>query len=205
MKEEYLLSGPLEPTNEPYAVAKIAGIKMCAAYNRQYGTKFMSVMPTNLYGPGSNCDLQNSHVLPALIRKAHEAKIRGVSEMIAWGSGNPRREFLFSDDMADACVYSMEQGDRLVSTDLINIGVGEDITIREAAELVREIVGFQGKLVFDLTKPDGAPRKLLDVSRLRALGWRARTDLRRGLEQTYLDFRKHAERFAIKESHRRQS
>jgi GDP-L-fucose synthase len=188
MKEEHLLTGPLEPTNEPYAIAKIAGIKMCAAYNRQYGTKFISVMPTNLYGPGDNYDLQNSHVLPALIRKAHQAKIRGDSEMIVWGSGNPRREFLFSEDMADACVCLMEDSSPGVLEELVNIGVGEDITIKEAAQLVAEVVGFEGKLVFDPTKPDGTPRKLLDVSRLRALGWSARTDLRAGLALTYRDY-----------------
>jgi GDP-L-fucose synthase len=198
MKEGHLLTGPLEPTNEPYAVAKIAGIKMCGAYNRQYGTKFMSVMPTNLYGPGDNYDLQNSHVLPALIRKAHEAKTRGDSEMVVWGSGNPRREFLFSDDMADACVYLMERGDPSVLGELVNIGVGEDITIRETAELVREIVGFQGRLVFDPTKPDGTPRKLLDVSRLHALGWRPTTGLRDGVSIAYRDYldRFARERFA---------
>jgi GDP-L-fucose synthase len=188
MKEEHLLTGPLEPTNEPYAVAKIAGIKMCAAYNRQYGTKFMSVMPTNLYGPGDNYDLQNSHVLPALIRKAHEAKVRGESEMVVWGSGNARREFLFSDDMADACVYLMELGDLDALGGLVNIGVGDDITIKGAAQLVAEVVEFEGKLVFDASKPDGTPRKLLDVSRLRTAGWVARTSLVDGLRRTYRDY-----------------
>jgi GDP-L-fucose synthase len=188
MKEEHLLTGPLEPTNEPYAVAKIAGIKMCAAYNRQYGTKFVSVMPTNLYGPGDNYDLQNSHVLPALIRKAHEAKVRGDSEMIVWGSGNPRREFLFSDDMADACVYLMEHGNPDALGELINIGVGDDISIRDAAQLVADVVGFRGMLIFDPSKPDGTPRKLLDVSRLRSIGWEVRTPLVDGLRRTYRDY-----------------
>jgi GDP-L-fucose synthase len=188
VREEHLLTGPLEPTNEPYAVAKIAGIKMCAAYNRQYGTKFLSVMPTNLYGPGDNYDLQNSHVLPALIRKAHEAKVRGDSEMIVWGSGSPRREFLFSDDMADACVYLMERTDPSSLGEFINIGAGDDLAIAEVAQLVADVVGFRGKLVFDPGKPDGTPRKLLDVSRLRDLGWQARTTLRDGLEASYADY-----------------
>ena len=188
MKEEYLLTGPLEPTNEPYAIAKITGIKMCAAYNRQYGTNYISAMPTNLYGLGDNYDLQNSHVLPALIRKMHEAKETGCSEAVVWGTGNPRREFLDSDDLADACVFLMEKLDARDVGEFINIGVGRDITIREAAELVAEVVGFRGRFVFDTSKPDGAPQKLLDVARLTALGWRAKTELRGGLTKAYQDY-----------------
>jgi GDP-L-fucose synthase len=182
IKEEYLLSGPLELTNEPYAVAKIAGIKLCESYNKQYGTQYVSVMPTNLYGPNDNYDLQNSHVLPALLRKAHEAKVTGAREMEVWGSGTPKREFLYVDDMADACLYLMENG---ASDGVFNVGIGSDVTIRELAELIADIVGFRGKLVFDATKPDGTPRKLLDVSRMRDIGWRAQTTLRRGIEMTY--------------------
>jgi len=182
MKESYLLTGALEPTNEPYAVAKIAGIKMCEAYNRQYGTEYVSVMPTNLYGPNDNFDLQNSHVLPALIRKFHEAKERGDKAVVVWGSGTPRREFLHVEDMADACVYVMNQDG---FTDMVNIGVGEDITIGDLARLVGEVVGFEGELVFDSSKPDGTPQKLLDVSRLSALGWKAKIPLKAGIEQTY--------------------
>ena len=188
MKEEYLLTGLLEPTNEPYALAKIAGIKMCAAYNRQYGTHFISVMPTNLYGPGDNYDLQNSHVLPALIRKMHEAKERGDAEAIVWGTGTPRREFLYSDDMADACVFLMEKSNAADIGEFVNIGVGKDVTIRELAELVAKTVGFKGRLVFDSTKPDGTPQKLLDVSRLTQLGWRAKTSLRDGILGAYQDY-----------------
>lgn len=188
MKEEYLLSGKLEPTNEPYAVSKIAGIKMCAAYNRQYGANFLSVMPTNLYGPGDNYDLQNSHVLPALIRKMHEAKQGGDKEMMVWGTGTPRREFLYSDDLADACVFLMEKYNSNDIGEFINIGVGQDATIRETAELVAEVVQFRGRLVFDPSKPDGMPLKLLDVSRLTALGWRAKTGLREGLSMAYQDY-----------------
>ena len=182
MREEHLLTGPLEPTNEPYAVAKIAGIKMCEAYNRQYGTEFVSVMPTNLYGPNDNFDLQNSHVLPALIRKFHEAKTHGDDQVVVWGTGLPRREFLYVDDMAEACVFLMNRDGY---TDMVNIGVGEDIAIGDLARLVGEVVGFKGELVFDPTKPDGTPRKLLDVSRLQALGWSAKTGLREGIEETY--------------------
>ena len=189
MKEEYLLTGLLEPTNEPYALAKIAGIKMCAAYNRQYGTHFISVMPTNLYGPGDNYDLQNSHVLPALIRKMHEAKERNDAEAVVWGSGTPRREFLYSDDMADACVYLMEKSDAADIGEFVNIGVGSDVTIRELAEMVAEIIGFKGRLVFDSTKPDGTPQKLLEVSRLARLGWRAKTSLGDGIQSAYQDYR----------------
>jgi GDP-L-fucose synthase len=188
MKEEYLLSGYLEPTNEPYAIAKIAGIKMCAAYNRQYGTNYISVMPTNLYGPGDNYDLENSHVLPALIRKMHDAKVSGASHVTIWGSGTPRREFLCSDDMADACVHLMERCNAREVGEFINIGVGEDITIREAATLVTEVVGFRGEFMYDSSRPDGTPRKLLDVTRLHALGWRARTTLKQGIASAYADF-----------------
>lgn len=188
MKEEYLLNGPLEPTNEPYALAKIAGIKMCTAYNRQHGTNYLSAMPTNLYGLGDNYDLQNSHVLPALIRKMYEAKEAGHSEVVIWGTGNPRREFLDSDDLADACVFLMEKLDARDIGEFINIGVGRDITVREAAELVAEVVGFRGRFVFDTSKPDGAPQKLLDVARLTAQGWRAKTELRDGLTKAYQDF-----------------
>jgi GDP-L-fucose synthase len=189
MKEEHLLTGLLEPTNEPYAIAKIAGIKMCGAYNAQYGTNFISAMPTNLYGPGDNYDLENSHVIPALIRKMHEAKERGDVEVIVWGTGKPRREFLYSDDLADACVYLMEKRDAKDIGEFVNIGTGEDQTIAELATLVAEVVGFKGRLVFDTTKPDGTPQKLLDVSRLTGLGWGSRTGLREGLAQAYRDFR----------------
>ena len=188
MKEEHLLSGVLEPTNEPYAIAKIAGIKMCTSYNRQYGTDFMSVMPTNLYGPGDNYDLNNSHVLPALIRKIHEAKTQGAKEVIVWGSGAPKREFLYSDDLADACVFLMEKYNASDVGEFVNIGVGREITIRELAELVADVVGFRGMLVFDGSKPDGSPRKLLDVSRLQALGWQAKTGFREGITKAYSDF-----------------
>lgn len=188
MKEEHLLTGVLEPTNEAYAIAKIAGIKMCGAYNRQYGTNFMSVMPTNLYGPGDNYDLQNSHVMPALIRKMYEAKVRGDKEIVVWGTGTPHREFLCSDDMADACVYLMEHCDAAEVGEFVNIGVGSDITIRELAELVARVVGFEGTLVFDTTKPDGTPRKLLDVSRLSSLGWQAKIALEDGVRGAYQDF-----------------
>ena len=182
IREEYLLTGALEPTNEWYAVAKIAGIKLCQAYNQQYGTRFISAMPTNLYGPGDNFDLQSSHVLPALLRKFHEAKEQGSPEVVVWGSGTPRREFLHVDDLADACAFLMQ---RYESSEIINVGVGEDVSIRELAELVRDVVGYAGELVFDRTKPDGTPRKLLDVSRLNDLGWRARIGLREGVEETY--------------------
>ncbi|MCK9380278.1 MAG: GDP-L-fucose synthase [Sulfuritalea sp.] len=185
IKEDYLLAGPLEPTNEPYAVAKIAGIKLCESYNRQHGTGYFSVMPTNLYGPNDNYDLANSHVLPALIRKAHEAKQRGDSELVVWGTGTPRREFLYVDDLADACVFLMEQG---VTDGIYNIGAGEDVTIRELAGIVMSVVGFAGGIVFDATKPDGTPRKLLDVSRLRDIGWQASTPLRDGIVLAYRDF-----------------
>ena len=185
IKEEYLLTGPLEPTNEPYAIAKIAGIKMCESYNRQYGTHYVSVMPTNLYGPNDNYDLKNSHVLPALIRKAHEAKMRGDKELVVWGSGKPMREFLYVDDMADACVFLMESE---VEDRLFNVGTGEDVTIRELAETVMMVVGFSGEIVFDSSKPDGTPRKLLNVERLSQLGWQAKIQLRDGIAMAYADF-----------------
>jgi len=195
MKEEYLLTGPLESTNRPYAVAKIAGIETCWAYNRQYNTKYLSVMPTNLYGPGDNYDLQNSHVLPALIRKMHEAKIGNKKTMVAWGTGAPRREFLYSDDMADACVYLMSLDEssfsRFLQDDvppLVNIGCGKDLTIRELVALVREVVGFKGVIEWDSSKPDGTPRKLLDVSRLFAQGWQPQTELAEGVKKAYDDF-----------------
>ena len=185
IREDYLLTGPLEQTNEPYAIAKIAGIKLCESYNRQYGTQYFSAMPTNLYGPNDNYDLANSHVLPALIRKAHEARQRGASELVVWGSGTPRREFLYVDDLADACVFLMEHG---VTDGFYNVGVGEDVSIRELAETVMAVVGFSGSIVFDATKPDGTRRKLLDVSRLRDIGWRAHTPLREGIALAYRDF-----------------
>jgi GDP-L-fucose synthase len=182
MKEEHLLTGPLEPTNEWYAVAKIAGIKMCQAYRRQYGFDAISLMPTNLYGPGDNFDLQNSHVLPALLRKFHEARETGRNTVEVWGTGNPRREFLHVDDLANAAVFLMRE----YSDDgIINVGVGEDVSIAELATCIRDVVGFEGELRFDATKPDGTPRKLLDVSRLHALGWRAATTLRDGIASTY--------------------
>lgn len=188
MREEHLLTGVLEPTNEAYALAKIAGIKMCGAYNRQYKTNFLSVMPTNLYGPGDNYDLANSHVLPALIRKAHEAKLRGDRELIVWGSGAPMREFLHADDLADACTYLMEKCDASDVGEFVNVGTGREVSIRALAELVAAVVGFKGQLVFDRSKPDGTPRKLLDVSRLARLGWQARIDLASGIAATYQDF-----------------
>lgn len=188
MKEEHLLTGALEPTNEAYALAKIAGIKLCAAYNWQYGTNFISTMPTNLYGPGDNYDLENSHVIPALIRKFHDAKIQGLAEVVVWGTGTPRREFLFSDDLADACVFLMEGQSVAEVGEFINIGVGADITIHEAATTIAEIVGFHGYIVFDPSRPDGTPRKLLDISRMQALGWRSKTPFREGLKIAYADF-----------------
>ncbi len=184
MKEEYLLSGYLEPTNEAYAIAKIAGLKMCESYNHQYGTDYVSVMPTNIYGYEDNFDLQTSHVLPALIRKFANAKRNNQATVELWGTGTPRREFLFADDLADACVYLMNQQDSR-SYGLINIGTGLDITIFELAQLIGEIVGYTGKIIFDSTKPDGTPRKLLDVSKLTAIGWTAATSLREGIKQTY--------------------
>ena len=182
MKEEHLLTGELEPTNEWYAVAKIAGIKMCQAYRRQYGFDAISLMPTNLYGTGDNFDLENSHVVPALMRKFHEAKVNGEDSVQVWGSGNPRREFLHVDDLADAAVYLMVN---YSGEGIVNVGVGEDVSIRELAELVAEVVGFEGELSFDASKPDGTPRKLLDVSRLKGLGWSAKIPLKEGLLDTY--------------------
>lgn len=182
IREDALLTGPLEPTNEPYAIAKIAGIKLAESYNRQHGRQYISVMPTNLYGPNDNYDLANSHVLPALLRKAHEAKLRGDAEYVVWGTGRPMREFLYVDDLADACVFLMEQG---YDGPLVNIGTGTDVTIRELAETVMQVVGFEGRIVFDDSKPDGTPRKLLDVSRLAGLGWTAKTALRDGIRLAY--------------------
>lgn len=196
MREESLLSGPLEETNRAYAVAKIAGVEMCRAYNRQHGTRFLAVMPTNLYGPNDNYDLENSHVLPALIRKMHMAKVAGAAEVVVWGTGQPHREFLHSDDLADACVFLMnlpdDRFDALLNyapaPALINIGSGEDQSILVLAQTVKEVVGFAGALVFDHSRPDGTPRKLLDVSRLRALGWQPRIGLRTGIAHAYADF-----------------
>ncbi|HEY4362722.1 MAG TPA: GDP-L-fucose synthase [Bryobacteraceae bacterium] len=182
IREDSLLTGPLEPTNEWYAIAKIAGIKMCQAYRAQYGFRAISLMPTNLYGPGDNFDLQSSHVLPALMRKFHEAKVLSAAEVAVWGSGSPRREFLYVDDLADAALFLMREYD---SAEIVNVGVGEDLTIRELAEMIQRVTGFEGKLVFDASKPDGTPRKLLDVSRVSGLGWKARMGLERGIEETY--------------------
>ncbi|MEI8187280.1 MAG: GDP-L-fucose synthase [Chlorobiaceae bacterium] len=189
IKEEYLLSGPLEQTNEPYALAKIAGLKLCESYNRQYGTSYVSVMPTNLYGPNDTYDLQGSHVLPALIRKAHEAKLRGEKSLTVWGTGTPKREFLYVDDMAEACIFLMESG---VKEGLFNIGTGCDVTIHELAETVMNVVGFKGTLTFDTSRPDGTPRKLLDVSSMKALGWQSQTTLQDGITKAYRDFLQHA-------------
>ena len=185
IRETYLLTAPLEPTNEAYAIAKIAGLKLCESYNRQYGTRYVSLMPTNLYGPNDNYDLKSSHVLPALIRKAHEAKLAGDPALTVWGSGTPRREFLHVDDLAAATRFILE---RDVGDGLFNVGVGVDLSIRELAECVQRIVGFRGELVFDASKPDGTPRKLLDVSRLSQMGWRARIGLEEGIEETYRAF-----------------
>jgi GDP-L-fucose synthase len=196
LKEEYLLTGPLEPTNDAYAVAKIAGIKMCESYNRQFGTSYLAVMPTNLYGPGDSFDLENSHVLPALIRKFHEAKESDASSVTVWGTGSPRREFLHVDDMADGCLLLLgleeEKYKKLVVSlepCLINIGMGKDISIKELAGLVKEIVGFEGEIVFDADKPDGTLQKLLDVSRMAELGWKAKMSLREGIEMTYESYK----------------
>lgn len=184
LKEDYLLTGLLEHTNEPYAIAKIAGIKMCDAYRSQYGCNFISVMPTNLYGPNDNYDLKTSHVLPALIRKFHEAKVNNESEVVVWGSGAPRREFLHADDMADACVFLIKN---YSEEGLINIGVGEDLSIKELAEMIKDIVGYKGKIVFDSSKPDGTPRKLMDISKLSSFGWKASIQLKEGITQVYKD------------------
>jgi GDP-L-fucose synthase len=192
MKEEYLLTGPLEPTNRSYAVAKIAGIEMCWSYNRQYGTRYLAAMPTNLYGPGDNFDLKNSHVLPALIRKVVEAKTSGQRQIVVWGTGTPRRELLYSQDLAEACVLLLNLPDAVYSSllsrerpPLVNIGTGEDLTIRELAETVAAVLGFDGELIFDSTRPDGTPQKLLDVSLIQRLGWHARTSLAEGIRLTY--------------------
>jgi GDP-L-fucose synthase len=182
IKEEYLLTGELEPTNDAYAIAKIAGIKMCQSYNRQYGTQYISVMPTNLYGPQDNFDLHTSHVLPALIRKFHEAKENNASSVEVWGTGTPKREFLYSDDLADACVYLMNN---YSGNEIVNIGVGEDLPINELAEKIKEVVRFNGEIKFDTTKPDGTPRKLVDVTKLNSLGWKASTSLEEGLKKAY--------------------
>jgi len=201
MKEEHLLTGLLEPTNEPYALAKIAGIKMCESYNRQYGTKFIAVMPTNLYGQGDNFHPENSHVLPALIRRFHEAKVQNSPEVVVWGSGTPRRELLHVDDMADGCIFLMEQSDEAIAAELlsyprpcfVNLGTGVDVTIRELAETVQRVTGFEGELVFDASKPDGTLRKLQDVSRMETLGWRAKIGLEDGIIGTYEWFLKNVE------------
>ena len=192
MPEDCLLTGPLEPTNEWYAVAKIAGIKMCQAYRKQYGFNAISLMPTNLYGPGDNFNLANSHVLPALIRKFHEAKESNSPTVEVWGSGTPKREFLHVDDLADAAVFLMNEYDQ---PEIVNVGVGDDVSIRELAETVKEVVGFNGELVFDSTKPDGTPRKLMDVSRLTAQGWKAKIPLKEGIASTYQWFLEHQEDF----------
>lgn len=187
LKEEYLLTGLLEATNEPYAIAKIAGTKLCEAYHDQYGCNFISVMPANLYGTDDNYDLSNSHVLPALIRKMHEAKINNSNEVVIWGSGTPKREFLYADDLADACTFLMKSYD---GPELVNVGTGQDLSITDLAKTIQHIVGFKGKLVFDSSKPDGTPRKLLDVSRLHKLGWKHFIDLEEGIQMAYLDFLK---------------
>ena len=186
IKEEYLLTGPLEATNEPYAIAKIAGVKMCESYNRQYGRHYVSAMPTNLYGPNDNYDLNNSHVLPALIRKAHEAKQRGDTKLEVWGSGKPMREFLHVDDMADASVFIMENDN--IDDGLYNVGTGSDVTIRNLAETIMSVVGFNGKLVYDVSKPDGTLKKQLDISKLKAIGWTSSISLTQGVKQTYQDY-----------------
>ena len=185
LKEDYLLTGVLEETNEPYAIAKIAGIKLCEAYRDQYGCNFISVMPTNLYGSGDNYDLNNSHVLPALIRKMHEAKINQSEEVVVWGSGTPKREFLYADDLAEACTYLMENYNE---KQLVNIGTGEDLSIGELAKLIQNIVGFEGSIVFDSSKPDGTPRKLMDVTKLHSFGWKHRISLEEGIKLAYADF-----------------
>jgi GDP-L-fucose synthase len=205
MREEHLLTGTLEPTNEPYAIAKIAGLKMCEAYNRQYGTRFVAVMPANLYGPGDNFHPENAHVLPALLRRCHEAQRDGAQEVVVWGTGTPLREFVYVDDMADGCVFVMELNETALAAELcsypkpnfVNLGSGVDVTIRELAETIKAVVGYQGRLVFDPSKPDGTPRKLLDVSRMTNLGWQPGIGLQEGIERTYgwfvghqVDFRK---------------
>lgn len=197
IKEEYLLTGELEPTNRPYALAKIAGLEMCWSYNRQYGSRYITVMPTNLYGPNDNFDLNTSHVLPALIRKMHEAKVANADEVVVWGTGTPMREFLYSDDMANACLHLLEQPEEQLESlfsdvrpPLVNVGCGVDLTIRELAELIQQIVGFSGKLVFDTSKPDGTMRKLLDVNKMTQLGWQASTSMRDGITMAYQTYLK---------------
>ena len=187
LKEEYLLTGILEPTNEPYAIAKIAGVKLCEAYQNQYNCNFISVMPTNLYGSGDNYDLNNSHVLPALIKKIHLAKLNNEDSIVVWGTGTPKREFLYADDLADACIFLMQNYN---SSEPINIGTGIDLTIHELAETIKQIIGFSGKLIFDSTKPDGTPRKVLDVTRLHNLGWKHKINLEEGIKMAYADFLK---------------
>ena len=195
LKEEYLLTGELEPTNQPYALAKIAGVEMCNAYNRQYGTNFIAAMPTNLYGPGDNFDLENSHVLPALIRKFHEAKQNDDPSVTMWGTGTPKREFLYVEDLADALVFLMEN---YAGDELVNVGVGEDIAIKELAELIKSTVGYEGEIVNDTTKPDGTPRKLVDVSKINSLGWKASTTLEDGVAKTYQWFLDHIDDYRAK-------
>ncbi len=190
LKEEYLLTGELEPTNEPYAIAKIAGIKTCTSYYRQFGNEFVSVMPTNLYGPNDNYDLQESHVIPALIKKIHDAHINQKDDVEIWGTGKPRREFLYSDDLAEACLFLMQNHNREVIGEFINIGTGKDVTIQELASLIAEVIGYRGKFNYDNSKPDGTPRKILDISKMKSLGWESKTSLRSGLEMTYKDFLK---------------
>ncbi len=187
LKEDYLLTGLLEPTNEPYAIAKIAGIKMCDAYRAQYGCNFISAMPTNLYGPNDNYDLNNSHVLPALIRKFHEAKVKNEPAVVMWGTGSPRREFLHADDLADACYYLMQHYNE---EGLVNVGVGEDVTIKELALMIKDIVGYKGEIQHDLSKPDGTPRKLMDVTKLHGMGWKAKIELYEGIKKVYKEFEK---------------
>ncbi len=195
LREEYLLTGALEPTNEPYAIAKIAAIKLCSAYNRQHGTNFISVMPTNLYGPGDNFDLETSHVLPAMLRRFHEAKESGVPVVTLWGTGTPRREFLFVDDLAGACVHLMADHDARAIGEFVNIGTGKDLTIAELAGIVARVVGFAGEIRWDHTKPDGTPQKLLDVARIHDLGWRAGVGLEEGIQRTYRWYLENLETF----------
>lgn len=194
LREDYLLTGTLEPTNEPYAIAKIAGIKLCESYRSQYGSNFISVMPTNLYGPNDNYDLNNSHVLPAMIRKFHEAKVEDKPHVELWGTGSPRREFLHADDLADACYYLMQHYN---DSELINIGVGDDITIKALAELIQRVVGYEGQIHWNTDKPDGTPRKLMDVSKLHSLGWKHSIEIEEGIRATYQDFLKKIETYAV--------
>ncbi|MFB9294286.1 GDP-L-fucose synthase [Persicitalea jodogahamensis] len=194
LREDYLLTGTLEPTNEPYAIAKIAGIKLCEAYRSQYGSHFISVMPTNLYGPNDNYDLENSHVLPAMIRKFHEAKVEGKPAVQLWGTGSPRREFLHADDLADACYFLMQNYDE---PELVNVGTGDDLTIKSLAELIKEVVGYEGEIHWNTDKPDGTPRKLMDVGKLHGLGWQHSTDIGQGIRATYQDFLRKTETYAV--------